>query len=278
MRGHTTNLLKKAVSFLILGLWSALVVFPFYTMIVNSLKPQRMIIRDPFGIGEGLNFASWGRTWKTGNFGQYYWNSLTITVITIALVLLFASLASFAFAKASRRTIQRLYVFFIIGIIFPIRLGTINIIQLETAIGGIDSIFGLIPIYIAMCLPMAILVLTAFIRALPDELLEAARVEGAQKGTIYRKIIVPLIPAALSTVAIFNVIPIWNDLWFPLILIRSESQKTVILGVAALFGQYQTDWSMVLSALSIAALPVLILYCLLSRFFIQGLTAGAVKG
>ena len=160
----------------------------------------------------------------------------------------------------------------------PIRLGTINLMQIIQTLNLMNSVFGLLPIYTAMGLPITVFVLTAFIRQVPHELMDAAHVDGASEWRIYWSIILPLVRPALATVIIFNLIPIWNDLWFPLILIREESQRTVILGVTLLFGQYQTNWTNVLATLALSAIPILVLYLLMSKQFIKGLTAGAVKG
>jgi raffinose/stachyose/melibiose transport system permease protein len=138
--------------------------------------------------------------------------------------------------------------------------------------------WSLIPIYVAMGIPIAIFVLTEFIRQIPGELSEAARIDGCGRFNVLLKIIAPMLKPALSTVAIYNLIPFWNDLWFPLIFINDERHKTLLLGVTRLFGQYQTDWSKVLAVLVLASIPVLLLYLIMSRQFIKGMTAGAVKG
>jgi raffinose/stachyose/melibiose transport system permease protein len=128
-----------------------------------------------------------------------------------------------------------------------------------------------------MGLPMGIFVLTEFIRSVPKEILNAARIDGAGTLRIFGQIILPLVRPALATVAIFNLVNLWNDLWFPLIIIRSDDQRTLMLGVTRLFGQYQTDWNKVLAVLTSASVPIILLYLLLSKQFIKGLTAGAVK-
>ncbi|MEG1366920.1 MAG: carbohydrate ABC transporter permease, partial [Oscillospiraceae bacterium] len=142
----------------------------------------------------------------------------------------------------------------------------------------LNTIWALVPIYVAMGLPIAVFVLTEFIRQIPKELTEACLIDGAGRFSIMIKIIMPLTRPAIATVAIYNLVPFWNDLWFPLILISNEKAKTLLLGVTRLFGQYQTDWSKVLAVLTLSSLPVLILYLLMSRQFIKGMTAGAVKG
>jgi raffinose/stachyose/melibiose transport system permease protein len=265
-------------TYLVLGAWSFVVLFPIWTMLVNSFKPKRDIFLDPFGFPTTFTVEGYQNALSAGRFDLYFRNSLIVTVTSLLLILFLGSLAAYALARWKSRLSNLLYLFFIIGLLIPIRLGTISIIQIIKTLKLNDSLVGLIPIYVAMGIPIAILVITAFIRSLPKELIDAARIDGASEWQIYWTIILPLVRPALSTVAIFNLIPVWNDFWFPLILIRQESSRTVPLGVSLLFGQYQTNWNNILSALSLASLPIIILYLLMASQFIKGLTAGAVKG
>jgi raffinose/stachyose/melibiose transport system permease protein len=194
------------------------------------------------------------------------------------LILLLGALAAYALASWRSRASSVIYIYFIAGLMVPIRLGTINIVTIIQDIGLSGQLVGLIPIYIAMGLPITAFVLTSFIRGIPADLIDAARMDGASEFRVFWQIVAPLIRPALATVTVFNMIPIWNDLWFPLILTRAENARTVTYGVSLLFGQYQTDWNAILSTLSLASVPVLILYLLMSKQFIKGLTAGAIKG
>lgn len=270
--------LSTVATYAILLGWSLVVLFPVYTMLINSVKPQREIFRNPFMPHWPLTFDGYETVWNAGRFDLYFRNSIFVTVVSLTLIILLGSLAAYALAMWRSRWSTALYIFFIAGLMIPIRLGTINIFQIIQSMGLTDSVFSLIPVYVAMGLPIAVFVLTAFIRGLPGDLIDAAHVDGAGELRIYRSVIMPLIRPAVATVVIFNLIPVWNDLWFPLIFIRAEDQRTVILGVSLLFGQYQTNWTRILSALSMAAIPILILYLLMSKQFIKGLTAGAVKG
>ncbi len=262
----------------VLLVWSAIVIFPFWTMLVNSIKPKREIFRDPYGFPAAPTLEGYQSVWTDGRFDIYFRNSITVTVLSLILILFLGSLAAYALANWRSRFSNLLYLFFVAGLMVPIRLGTINIFQLVLALGLNDTIWSLVPVYVAMGLPVATFVLAPFIRALPADLIDAARVDGASELHIYSSVIMPMVRPALATVAIFNLIPIWNDLWFPLIFIREQQARTVIYAVSLLFGQYQTDWTRILSTLSLSALPVLILYLLMSKQFIRGLTAGAVKG
>lgn len=262
----------------VLLIWSAVVLFPLWTMLINSIKPKREIFRDPYGLPSTITFDGYRSAWTDGRFDLYFRNSITVTVLSLVLILVLGSLAAYAIASWRSRFSNFVYLAFVAGLMIPIRLGTINIFQTILALGLNDTIWGLIPVYVAMGLPIATFVLVPFIRALPGDLVDAARVDGAAELRIYASVIMPMIRPALATVLIFNLIPIWNDLWFPLIFIRQQEARTVIYGVSLLFGQYQTDWTRILSALSLSAVPLLILYLLMSKQFIKGLTAGAVKG
>jgi raffinose/stachyose/melibiose transport system permease protein len=152
----------------------------------------------------------------------------------------------------------------------------VGILRLMVSLGLVNNLLSLILVYIAQALPLTIFILTAFMRQVPRDLKEAARLDGASEYQIYA-MVVPLVRPALGAIGIFTMIPIWNDLWFPLILAPGEATKTLTLGSQVFIGQFVTDWNAVLSALSLAILPVLALYVLFSRQLIRGITSGAVK-
>jgi raffinose/stachyose/melibiose transport system permease protein len=262
----------------VLLVWSAIVIFPLYTMLANSVKPQKEIFRNPFDIHWPFVFDGYLTVWKDGRFDLYFRNSIFVTLVSLFLVVFLGSMAAYALANWRGRVSTLIYLLFVAGLMIPIRLGTLNLFQIVQALHLTDTVFSLLPVYTAMGLPIAVFVLTSFIKQIPHDLIDAAHVDGASEWRIYTSIILPLVRPALATVIIFNLIPIWNDLWFPLIFIRSEEQRTVILGVSLLFGQYQTNWTNVLATLTLSALPILVLYLLMAKQFIKGLTAGAVKG
>ncbi len=275
MRGIKFN---QLITYIVLTAWSLIVLFPLWTLIVNSFKPQKEIFKDPFGLPDTFTLDGYKAVWSSGRFDLYFINSLIVTILSLTLILFVGSMAAYALAKWRSRASNFLYVFFIAGLMIPIRLGTIDLVRLIKALNLQDTIWSLIPVYVAMGMPIATFVLTAFIKELPNEMFDAAKVDGASEWQVYSIIVLPLMRPALATVAIFNMIKIWNDFWFPLVFIRAEESRTVALGVSLLFGQYRTDWTRALAVLSLAAIPLLVLYILLAREFIKGLTAGAVKG
>jgi raffinose/stachyose/melibiose transport system permease protein len=142
----------------------------------------------------------------------------------------------------------------------------------------VNTLLALILVYTAQGLPVAVFILTEFMRTLSRDIKDSARVDGLSEYRIFLEVVLPLIRPVLATVAVFSMIPIWNDLWFPLILAPGDATKTVTLGVQQFIGQFTVDWGAVLAALSLAILPVLVLYAFFSRQLIRGITSGAVKG
>ena len=258
--------------------WSLIVLFPIWVMLINSIKPKREIFKNPFGLPSQVTLEGYEYVWTNGNFDIYFRNSIVVTVVSLFLILFLGSLAGYGLANWRSRYANFLYIFFIVGLMIPIRLGTISIFQIVIFLGLQDTIMSLIPVYVALGMPIATFVLTAFMKSIPADLREAARVDGASEWLIYRSIYLPLTRPALATVAIFNLIPVWNDLWFPLLFTRSENARTVIYGASLLFGQYQTNWTRLMATLALAAVPVVVLYLFMSKQFIKGLTAGAVRG
>ena len=265
-------------SHVVLIFWTFLVLFPLWTMVVNSFKFKFDIYTDPFGLPKKWNFESYASVITDGDFFLYFRNSLFVTLGSIFLVLLFGAMASYALVNWKHKASRFLYLFFIAGMMLPIKIGSIRLLQLIKGMGLLNTLWGLFPVYTAMGLPIAVFVLTEFIRHIPAELTEAAVIDGATRNKVFTIVVLPLLRPALATVAIYNLIPFWNDLWFPLIFINNDAHKTLLLGVTRLFGQYMTDWSRILAVLTLSAIPVLVLYLTMSKNFIRGLTAGAVKG
>ncbi len=265
-------------SHMVLILWCAVVLFPLYVMIINSFKDRLSIYQNTFGLPEVWNVSNYTDVLASGDFMRYFFNSFLAVTVSLALVLILGVLASYALAQWRTKGSTLLHFFFIVGMMMPIKIASIKLLEIVRAMGLLNSIWALVPIYVAMGLPIAVFILTEFIRQIPKELMEAALIDGSGRLGILGRIVSPLLRPALATVAIYNLVPFWNDLWFPLIFISDEKAKTLLLGVTRLFGQYQTDWSKVLAVLTLSSLPVLILYLLFSRHFIKGMTSGAVKG
>ncbi len=263
---------------IIMIIWSLIAMAPVWLLLINTFKPKKEIYTNPFGLPREWTLDNYRYIISDNNFFSYFRNSFIVVVVSLAVILLLGSLCAYALAHWRTRTSRGVYFFIIVGMMLPIKIATIRLLEIMKTLGLLNTLWSLFPVYIAMGLPIAVFILTEFIRGLPGELYEAGFMDGAGRFMIYCKIVLPLIRPALATVAIYNLVPIWNDLWFPLIFINVENQKTVLLAVTRLQGQYTTDWPKLLTILSLSALPVIVLYLTMSKQFIKGLTAGAVKG
>jgi raffinose/stachyose/melibiose transport system permease protein len=264
---------------LVLIAYSALAVGPILIVVMNSFKARNAIFGAPLAPPNASTFSLIGyeKVLRTSHILTYYSNSLIVTLVSMALVLLFGAMAAWALTEYRFCGSTALALFLSIGIMVPIRLGSVAILNLMRSAGLNDTLTALILVYVAQGLPMSIFILSEFIQQIPRDLRDAARCDGVPESRIFFEVVAPLLRPAIATVAVFTIVPIWNDLWFPLILTSSDATHTVTLGVQQFLGQYITDWNSVLAALSMAILPVVAIYVILSRQLISGLTSGAVK-
>ena len=259
--------------------WLAVVLFPIFVIILNSFKTRRAIFSQPLMPPDADSFTLIGyqTVLRQGDFLLYTQNSLIVTVTSLALILLTGAMAAFALSEYRFPGNRLVGLYLALGIMIPIRIGTVAILELMVQAGLVNSLMALILVYTAMGLPLAVFILSEFMSQLSPELKDAARVDGMSEYAIFWRLVLPLVRPAMATVAVFTMIPIWNDLWFPMILAPGEATKTLTLGSQVFIGQFVTDWTAVLASLSLAILPALGLYLIFSRSLIRGITAGAVK-
>lgn len=260
--------------------YTVISLFPVLLVVINSFKTRKAIFGDPLGlpVGEAFSLIGYRAVLTQGDFITYFSNSLIVTVCSLALIILLAAAAAHALAEYRFTGNSWIALYLMIGIMVPIRLGTVAILRLMVELHLINTLPALILVYTAQGLPVAVFILTEYMRSLPRELKDAARIDGLGEYRIFFEVVLPLIRPMIATVAVFSMVPIWNDLWFPLILAPGESTRTVTLGVQQFIGQFTVNWNAVLAALSLAIVPVMALYAIFSRQLIRGITAGAVKG
>jgi len=270
---------KALMMHAVLLTYTLIALFPIFVIIVNSFKSRKAIFNDPLGLPTAETFSTVGfeSVLVRSNFELFFFNSMSVTILALFFVLLFGAMAAWALTEYKFRGNLLIVVLFAMGIMIPIRLGTVSILDLMATLDLVNTRTALVLVYIAQGLPLAVYILSEFIRQIPKELKEAARCDNVSEYKIFFTIILPLIKPAMATVAVFTMIPIWNDLWFPLILAPGEETQTITLGVQQFIGQFVTDWNAVLSSLTLAIVPVLVLYLIFSRQLIRGLTSGAVK-
>jgi raffinose/stachyose/melibiose transport system permease protein len=273
------NRLNTVAAHAALILYTLIALFPVFVIVINSFKTRKAIFRDPLGLPNSDTFSLIGyeTVLKQGDFFLYFQNSMIVTVGSLFFILLFGAMAAFALAEYRFKGNMLMGLYLALGIMIPIRIGTVAILEMMVQTGLVNTLWALILVYTAQGLPLAVFILSEFMRQVSDDLKNAGRIDGLSEYRIFFQLVLPLVRPAMATVAVFNMIPIWNDLWFPLILAPAEEVKTLTLGSQVFIGQFVTDWNAVLSALSLAILPVMALYVVFSRQLIRGITSGAVK-
>jgi raffinose/stachyose/melibiose transport system permease protein len=279
MSRATSSPARSIAAHAVLLAYTVIALFPVVVIVINSLKSRNAIFKSPLSLPNAETFDLVGYTtvMAQGDFAQYFQNSVIVTVASLFFVLLFGAMAAFALSEYRFRGNSLTGLYLALGIMIPIRLGTVAILQLMVAGGLVNTLTALILVYTAQGLPLAVFILSEFMKQVSADLKDAGRIDGLSEYRIFFRLVLPLVRPAMATVAVFTMIPIWNDLWFPLILAPSEATKTVTLGAQIFIGQFVTNWNAVLSALSLAILPVLVLYIVFSRQLIRGITSGAVK-
>jgi raffinose/stachyose/melibiose transport system permease protein len=235
------------------------------------------IMMSPLSLPKKFSLETYQNLLDRVPFMTYFYNSVFVSVVSVLLILITTSLAAFYIARYTFWWNNILFFLFLMGMMIPIKLGIVPLFMLMKDLGLTNSLWSLILMYTATGIPLSILILTGFFRTMPVELEEAARIDGATDLRILWNVVLPLMRPALGTVMIINFIGSWNDFFFPLIFITDDLKKTIPVGMLSLFGEYSADWGALFAGLTLSSLPMMILFFIASKQFMEGLTAGAVK-
>ncbi len=270
--------LSNTLIFLMLLALSISNLYPLFFMFVNSLKSHTDYLKNPFNL-QGLvltweNYATMISQFKILNL---FANSFIISFTTIVLLLIFGIVASYAFAKLHFPGMNILYLLIISTMFIPVQVTIIPLYMLFSKLHLVNTYWAVIFTYVGMFLPEAILLMTSAFRGIPDELLEAARLDGAGYFDILRQVIVPMGMPAILLCVIFYFIVTWNDLFTPLILLQSMDGRTVMVALASLLSRYSGDPTLQFAGLVLAAIPAVLVYAIFQQFIVKGIGAGALK-
>jgi len=269
---------RRLPGWAVLALWTLVVLLPLYTLVVSCFKSTAQIYDNPLALPQQWTGDNFANAWNTLSLGQNLLNSLFVTVAAVIVTILVSAMAAYPLSRYGLKWGNWMLLLFLAGIMLPIRLASVELFSLMKSLNLIDSLFGLVWVYVAIRIPFAVFIFANFMRSLPHELEEAARIDGASEVRILFSIILPVVAPAVAIVAIFTSIAIWNDFFFPLIFIFSDNNKTVPLAIAGFVGQYRTDWGTIFAALGISLAPVLAMYLILARQIREGVgAAGGIK-
>jgi raffinose/stachyose/melibiose transport system permease protein len=256
----------------------ALVFFsPMVWMVLSSFKSNTAIFRSPFALPDEIDLARWSRAWEVGQIGQYAANSAIVTVATVMLILLLGSAAAYAFSRFRFRGRSLLMGALALGLLLPLQSYFIAQSTIFTRLEITDTRWALIIPYTAMGLPLAVYLIKVYLDALPEELFDAARVDGAGDVRMFWALALPLLRPGLATVVVFSALNAWNEFLLALLYIQDDSLKTIPTGLLAFSSRYQTDFGLLFSALSIITLPMIVIYVVFNRQIVDGITAGSLK-
>lgn len=251
--------------------------FPMVWMVASSFKSNAAIFSTPFALPTSIDLGQWAKAWDVGNIGQYAINSTIVTGASVLAILLLGAGAAFAFSRYRFRGRQLFMGAIALGLLLPLQSYFIAQSTMFTDLAITDTRWALILPYTAMGLPLAVYLLKVYLDALPDELFEAARIDGAGDFRVFWALVLPLMRPGLATVAIFSALNCWNEFLLALLYIQDDSLKTIPTGLLAFSSRYVTDYGLLFSALSIITIPMIVIYIVFNKQIVEGITAGSLK-
>jgi len=270
--------LGEVVRYGIVLVATVVVGYPALWMVLQSLKTKFEMYANVWGLPSQPFWENYSQAWRIARMGTYIFNSLIVSLGTVALVLVTASLAGYAFGKLRFAGSRVLFYMFVFTLIVPQQVTIIPLYAVVSGLGLSNTYLALILPYAAGGLPLSIFLLRAFFESVPREIEEAARIDGCSELAAFWRVVLPISGPGLATVTILQFLGAWNEFILALIFIRNPALRTIPLGLQAFFFEYSVEWGYLFAALSMATVPVVVVYVLMQRQFIRGLTAGAVKG
>ncbi|MDD2765107.1 MAG: carbohydrate ABC transporter permease [Opitutaceae bacterium] len=276
--------LSRRLILVVLVTYAGWVVFPLLWVAYSSLKSDAAIFGDAFALpaAADLRFDNYGRAWREARFGDYFFNSVLVTTVSVTAIVLLGAMAGYALSRFHHPAGRFVFGLFLAGLMIPVQLGVVPLFFQLRALGLLNSRLGLMVVYTANGLPFAIFILAGFFRSLPRTLYEAAVVDGCNEFSAFWRVLLPLARPGLVTVAIFQFIGIWKEYFFAFMFTNGGDgrARTLPLGLAnlAITSQYRTDYGMLFAGLVLVTIPILIVYVALQRQLVKGITAGALKG
>ncbi|MEU6060984.1 carbohydrate ABC transporter permease [Streptomyces sp. NPDC047097] len=263
----------------VLVIWAIMVVLPLLWAVMTSFKTDEAILSSPWSLPDSLNFEAWGRAWSQAHMSEYFLNTIIVVGGSLIGTLVLGSMAAYVLARFEFPGNRFVYYLFLGGNSFPIMLALVPLFYVMNNLALLNTLHGLILVYIAYSLPFTVFFLTAFFRTLPSSVAEAALIDGASHARTFFQVMLPMARPGLISVGIFNFLGQWNQYMLPTVLNTEPDVKVLSQGLVELATSqgYKGDWSGLFAGLVMAMLPVLGAYIVFQRQVVSGLTAGALK-
>jgi ABC-type glycerol-3-phosphate transport system permease component len=251
-------------------------VYPVFFAINNALKSNKGYILDRFGVAMQPTLDNFVQAWTRSHLNEYFLNSVIVTIGAVALLLVVSSLAGFALAVLRFPYRKTIFIVILASLMIPVQVVLVPFYQTIIGLGLLNTHAGLIISYTAFFLPFSVYLMTSFYSGLPRELVEAARIDGAKLLQVWWHVMLPMGKPALITLGILNTLYCWNDVLISLLVL--QDQRTLMVGIAALRGEYTTNVPLLSAGIVLAAAPIVIIYIVFQRQIVSGIAVGAVKG
>ncbi|MBD3921540.1 carbohydrate ABC transporter permease [Paenibacillus sp. PR3] len=256
---------------------ACLFVYPFLLVVINSLKPYAEVMTDVIALPKAWEFENYKQVWQLMDYPKLFGNTLFVTVVSIAGIVLFGSMAAYKLVRTKSWLSTLLFFVCIAPMMLPFQSFMITLIKLSKNLHLMNSLPGLTFIYWGLGCPLAVFLFHGFIKSIPFELEESATIDGCSPYRTFFSIIFPIMKPVTATVVILNVMWIWNDFLLPLIMLNGN-QATLQLAAYQFFGQYKSEWQFALAAVVLTTLPPVIFFLIMQKNIMKGMVAGAVKG
>ncbi len=259
-------------------IWSIFILVPIAYLLLISLRTSAAFARDPLAVPETFNLQNYFDAWNQGTIPSAFVNNIIVTVASVIGVVILSSLAAYGISRWRGRARNGLYIYFVAGLIVPFQLGLPLLFKIFAGLGLTDSLPGVVLVQIGASLPLAVFLYVGFLRTVPLELEEAARIDGAGDLRTFISIVFPLLRPVTATVVILTAIGVWNDLIVSLFFLASPENHTLPLATVAFRSQISNNQPLIFASAVLTVLPIILLFIALQKYFMSGLTQGALRG
>lgn len=263
---------------LVLLVWTLIILVPVLAVFSVAFKTRMELLNNPLGWPQIFHWDNFARAWDQAAMGTAFANSIIVTVASVIGIVIIGASAAYPIARRSAMAYNVLYLYFFAGIILPGQFGLFALYREWTDLGLVNTLLGVVLCSIGGSMPFVIFLYTGFIKGVPRELEEAAALDGSGPFRTFWTIVFPLLLPATATIIITSGLSVWNDLFTSLIFLQDQDKQTLPLAIYSFVGQYGNDWTLLMASIIISSLPLIMVFFFLQRYFVQGLSGGALRG
>jgi raffinose/stachyose/melibiose transport system permease protein len=272
------KMLSDWILFIVATLLGVLFLFPIYFSVISAFKSNAEILSNVLSFPKGLYLENFKSLWSTTNFPEAMLNTVVLTVVSLVLEVALIPMAAYAIARNENKWTNLVYAFFLCGMMIPFQVYMIPLFKELRGFGLYGNFSGPILIYISGSVGFGVLLYTSFLKGIPQEIEEAAQIDGCTRVGIYWRIIFPLLGPCTASMVVLNGLGVWNDFLMPLLVLPPEKPQTIMVEIYKNVGQFSSRWDLIFAGTLLSIIPVLIIFLFLQKYFVKGISAGASKG